>query len=89
MGHLNITFSYFEEKRFPFYILPSKFMSHFKELWKALRKMDESYPRWIGPEVLDDVAEILQRTIEDYGVYMNDDSGSIYYKICYNEEDYE
>ena len=89
MGHLNITFSFFDEKGFTFDILPSKFMFHFKELWIALRKMDESYPRWIGPEIFDEVVDILQRTIEDYGVYMSDDSGSIYYKICYNEEDYE
>ena len=60
---------------------PSRFYPFISELWDTLDQMAEYYPNWEGPEIFDDLASILKRSIEAFEIHLKDTSEGIYYEI--------
>ena len=49
------------------------------DMWMALRKMNGSYPEWDGPEIYDDLAEIVLKCIEEFEIFPKDTMDGVYY----------
>ena len=60
---------------------PSRFYPYIKQLWDRLRFMTISYPAWDGPEIFDDLANIVLASINDFDVYPEDTDNGPYYSI--------
>lgn len=80
MGHMDRIYEYVSDKLQPD-LYPSRFYSFMPCMWKALRKMNESYPEWSGPEIYDDLAEIVLKCIEEFEIYPKYTAGGVYYDI--------
>lgn len=79
-GHLDIIYNnFFEDHQID--SKPSRFLSYFPKLWKALRNLRDMYPNWSGAEIFDEIASILLATIKSFEVYPLDTPDGIYFSI--------
>ncbi|WP_295088205.1 hypothetical protein [Ruminococcus sp.] len=60
---------------------PSRFYPFIPKIWDTLERMAEHYPNWDGPEIFDDLASIIKRSIESFEIYPNETPEGTYYKI--------
>ena len=80
MGHLDKLYDYVADKlRIELY--PSRFYCFMPEMWAILRKMAETYPHWVGPEVYDPLASVVNRCFEEFNIQIQDTSQGTYYDI--------
>ncbi len=80
MGHMDKMPGFQIDKLTP-ELYPSRFYPFFPDIWKALRKMAETYPTWKGPEVYDAVAEIVLKSIKEFEIYPKETEKGTYYNI--------
>lgn len=80
MGNMDRLYEYIVEELKP-ELYPSRFYVYFPHMWSVLRKMDETYPEWKGPEVFDALGEIILKSIEEFEVYPKQTIDGVYYDI--------
>lgn len=80
MGHMDLIYEHLIGQLHP-ELYPSRIYKFFPQLWDALRRMTETYPNWIGPEIYDEVSDIILQSIEEFDVFPEQTVDGVYYHI--------
>ncbi len=80
MGHMNELYETINKQIKP-ELMESRFFHHFPQMWIVLRGMLSIYPNWESAEILDDLANLILITLEEFEVYPEDTEDGVYYSI--------
>ena len=80
MGHMNLMYEQMKGV-IEANMFPSRFYCFVPEIWSELRRIDEAYPEWKGPEILDGISVILIKCINSFEIYLTEEENGIRYDI--------